>query len=318
MRRTTRRAATAVAATLFLAAAFTPLHVRAADPLPLNLGVMPSDGTAEGFYADDMGFFKAAGLDVKLTVMNNGAALTSALTAGDLDIAIASVGVVAMAHEHNLPMRFVAPSAIYEGPPDGTVLMVPKDSTVKSGADLNNQIVAINGLKDLTQFTTAAWIDKNGGDVKTIKFVEIPFSEMAVAMQNHRVAAALMVEPYIEAAKPVARVLGGAAGAVGSRYLTMGWFSTDGWSQKNAETIRRFRTAIQKAAVWSNAHPKETAAILLRHTKLSADAVRTMVRARFDTSGSVDPATVQPVIDTAAKYGSISKSFPAADIIAPQ
>ena len=52
----------------------SPVVVQAADPLPLNLGVMPSDGTSEGFYAYDQGFFKAAGLDVKLTVMNNGAA----------------------------------------------------------------------------------------------------------------------------------------------------------------------------------------------------------------------------------------------------
>jgi hypothetical protein len=47
--------------------------------------------------------------------------------------------------------------------------MVPKDSTARTGADLNGQIVAINGLKDLTQFTTAAWIDKNGGDVRTVR-----------------------------------------------------------------------------------------------------------------------------------------------------
>jgi NitT/TauT family transport system substrate-binding protein len=318
MKITLRRMSVAATLALVLGVSTAPWVAGAADLLPLNLGVMASDGTSEGFYAYDMGFFKAAGLDVKLTVMNNGAMLTSAMTAGDLDIAIASVGVVAMAHDHNLPMRFVAPSAIYLGPPDATVLMVPKDSTVKTGADLNNQIVAINGLKDLTQFTSAAWIDKNGGDVKTIKFVEIPFSEMATALQNHRVAAALMVEPFIEAAKPIARSLGGAAGAVAPRYLTMGWFASDSWSQKNAETIRRFRIAIQKAAVWANAHPNETGAILLQHTKLSPDVIKTMVRAKFDTDATVDPTIVQPVIDTAAKYGSISKPFPAADIIAPQ
>ena len=290
----------------------------ATDRLPLNLGVMPSDGTSEGFYAYDQGFLKAAGLDVKLTVMNNGAALTSAMMAGDLDIAIASVGVVAMAHDHNLPMKFVAPSADYNGPPDATLLMVPKDSTVKTGADLNGQTVAINGLKDLTQFTTSAWIDQNGGNVSTIKFVEIPFSEMAVALQNHRVAAALMVEPFMEAAKSVARPLQpGAAGAVAPHYLSMGWFSMESWTRKNQETIRRFRIAMQKTAVWANAHRADSAQILLRYSKLDPEVVKTMVRAHFDPSGTVDPAIVQPVIDTAAKYGSISKSFPAADIIAP-
>jgi ABC-type nitrate/sulfonate/bicarbonate transport system substrate-binding protein len=30
-----------------------------------------------------------------------------------------------------------------------------------------------------------AWLDKHGADLKTIKFIEIPFSEMAVAIQQH-------------------------------------------------------------------------------------------------------------------------------------
>src|ERR1700678_3099028 len=80
--------------------------------LPLNLGTLAGDATAESFYAQGLGFFKAAGLDVNITVMLNGAALTSAMSSGALDIGSSSVGVVAMAHEHNLPVRFVAPAAV--------------------------------------------------------------------------------------------------------------------------------------------------------------------------------------------------------------
>jgi NitT/TauT family transport system substrate-binding protein len=290
----------------------------AADALlPLNLGVMGGDSTAEGYYAQDMGFFKAEGLDVKMTTMLNGAALTSAMSSGALDIGIASVGVVAMAHEHNLPMRFVAPATIYTQRARTTLLMVPKDSTARTGADLNGQIVAINGLKDLTQFTTAAWIDKNGGDVRSVKFIEVPFSEMGTALQQHRVAAALMTEPFASAAKPVARVLGNAGAAVGDKYLVMGWFAPDAWTAQNGETIRRFRLAIAKAASWANAHPDESAAILVRYSKMTLDTVHSMARATYDTSGTLDPALMQPVIDAAAKYGSISHSFPASELIAP-
>jgi ABC-type nitrate/sulfonate/bicarbonate transport system substrate-binding protein len=102
-------AATSTIATLLVLFIVTASRSFAADSLlPLNLGVMGGDATAEGYYAQDMGFFKAEGLDVKMTTMLNGAALTSAMSSGALDIGIASVGVVAMAHEHNLPMRFAA------------------------------------------------------------------------------------------------------------------------------------------------------------------------------------------------------------------
>ncbi len=50
------RPAIALAMTLLLGILLAPQRVRAADPLPLNLGVMPSDGTSEGFYAYDKGF----------------------------------------------------------------------------------------------------------------------------------------------------------------------------------------------------------------------------------------------------------------------
>jgi NitT/TauT family transport system substrate-binding protein len=290
----------------------------AADALlPLNLGTLGGDATAEGFYAQDLGFFKAAGLDVKMTVMLNGAALTSAMSSGALDIGVSSVGVVAMAHEHNLPVRFVAPAAVYTNKARTTMLMVPLDSTARTGADLNGQVVAVNGIKDLTQFTSAAWIDKNGGDVRTVKFIEIPFSEMATALQQHRVAAALMTEPFASAAKAVARVLGNAGAAVADKYLVMGWFAQDTWSAQNGETIRRFRAAIAKAGVWGNAHPDESAAILARYSKMSVETIRTMARAKYDTTGTLDPALIQPVIDAAAKYGSIANSFPAAELIAP-
>jgi hypothetical protein len=77
-------------------------------------------------------FFKDAGLDVKITLLLNGPALTSAMASGALDVAVASVGVVATAREHNLPMRYIAPGAIYSGLPPTTTLVVAKDSTVKT------------------------------------------------------------------------------------------------------------------------------------------------------------------------------------------
>jgi ABC-type nitrate/sulfonate/bicarbonate transport system substrate-binding protein len=39
-----------------------------------------------------------------------------------------------------------------------------------------------------------AFIDKNGGDVKSVKLIETPFSEMAVALATGRVAAGILTD----------------------------------------------------------------------------------------------------------------------------
>ena len=229
-----RRLVLAVAAGAMLSSAIAAPGVAApSDPIVINLGVQPGDSTGEGFYAQDMGFFKDAGLDVKITLLLNGPALASAMASGAIDIAVASVGVVATAHEHNLPFRYIAPGAMYSGPPPTTTLVVAKDSTAQKASDLNNSVIAVNGLKDLTQFTTEAWLDKNGADLKTIKYVEIPFSEMAVAVQQKRVSAALMNEPFLEAGKSMTRQFGNAQSAIAAKFLIMGWFANDTWIDKN-------------------------------------------------------------------------------------
>jgi len=180
---------------------------------------------------------------------------------------------------------------------------------------LNGATIAINGLKDLTQFTTMAWLDKNGADLKTVTFIEIPFSEMAIAVQQHRVAAALLNEPFLEAAKPIARELGNAQSAIAPKFLIMGRFADESWIDKNPDAVRRFRAAIQKTAQWANTHHDESAAILLKYLKLAPEVAKNMTRATYDTSGTMNPTFMQPVIDTAANDGTLTKTFPAQELI---
>src|SRR3984885_14855167 len=70
----------------------------AATLLPVRLGAMPIDTAAQAFYALDQGFFTAAGLDVTLTILNNGSAIAAAASAGALDIGFGSPVPVMQAH----------------------------------------------------------------------------------------------------------------------------------------------------------------------------------------------------------------------------
>ena len=72
------------------------LHRRGADDIAAARGARhgihqccddPIDIGAEPFYASDMGFFKANGLAVNTQIISNGAAVTSAVLGGWIDVA---------------------------------------------------------------------------------------------------------------------------------------------------------------------------------------------------------------------------------------
>src|SRR5476651_685369 len=68
---------------------------RAADLAVINLINLPADNSAEVYYAQELGFFKDAGLDVHISAMTNSAAIIAALAGGGGDIGNAVVGSVA-------------------------------------------------------------------------------------------------------------------------------------------------------------------------------------------------------------------------------
>ena len=307
---------TIAAAIALMTACISPLSVHAATrapaaaPIALRLGAMPIDPSAEAFYALDQGFFKEAGLDVKLTVLNNGSALLAATASSNLDIGFGSPAPVIQAHQRGIPIRFFAPAAAYAGPPANSVLMVSKDAPIHSAEDLNGKIVAVSGLRDLTYFSTKAWIEQNGGDPATISFIEIPYAEIGAALAQKRISAGCVIEPYITGMSNV-RPLANLNAAVGNQYLLAGWFATDSWMAQNPDVAKRFVAVMQRTARWANSHHRESAVILAKYTGTPLAVAETMARSHYDDRAGVGPALLTPIIELLRKYAGMS-SLPAA------
>ena len=289
---------------------------RAAGNVSLQVGVPLADATSQFFYAQDRGMFKSAGIDVTISVLQNSGAMDSAVSSGAIDIAASSVAVVANAAQRGFPLRFIGTGCVYtSGSPPTSEIVVAKDSAVQSAADLNGKVVAVNGLKDITQIAVQAWLDKNGADLSSIKFVEIPFGTMALALGDGRVAAANLPNSYIARAKDKVRILGNAQGAVSDHYLIIGWIATESWLQRNSDLAKRVVGILAQSAAWANGHPKESAQILSPYLKITPEEIQSVPRAVFDDRPRMSPSLVQPVVEAAVKYGAVARSMPAANLI---
>ena len=158
------------------------------------------------------------------------------------------------------------------------------------------------------------WIDRNGGDSKQVKFIEMPFASMPGALTAGSIQAASANEPWLTAAADRGdRVIFENHNPLASAFLLGGWVTTRSWLQQNARTAAAFATAMRMVAVWANLHHDESAPILAKYSKLPIDVIQRMHRGNF--AERLDPALIQPIIDAAAKYGVITAPFRAADII---
>jgi NitT/TauT family transport system substrate-binding protein len=264
------------------------------------------------------GLFKAAGLNVTFTPMNPSAILP-ALAGGTVQIANSNLLNVIEAHARGVPFTIIAPSAMFNSADvNGYVgLVVRKEATIQSARDLNGKIIAVPSIGDLNTIASKAWIDKNGGDSSTIKYIEMPASATPAALADSRIDATILTTPFllqtVESGK--VRVLTDAYTAISKQYLGLGWITTQDFAAKNRDVIERFTRVMHDAAVYCNAHQAETADMMAELAKLDPTLLRRMKRVSF--AEYLSAPMIQPLIDVAAKYKVIDAPFSAQALISP-
>jgi NitT/TauT family transport system substrate-binding protein len=194
-------------------------------------------------------------------------------------------------------------------------MLVPSASPLRAARDLNGKTLAVNVLKGIAHVSAQSWIDKNGGDSKSVHYIELPFSAMPAALSANRVDAAVVAEPQLTQSRGDTRFFGKSYDGIGDLWMIDAWVATDAWIAANPETARRFSAAMQQAAVWANHNQDKTAEIIASATKIDPAVVRAMRRATF--LEHVNLGVVQPVIDVGAQYGALGGPFPAADLFYP-
>ncbi|HUX86050.1 MAG TPA: ABC transporter substrate-binding protein [Chloroflexota bacterium] len=302
-----------IASAAVVPAASSPLFAQSVASL--KVATTPIDGGAQPFYATDMGFFKANALDVTTQLITNGAATTAAVLGGAVDVAQANLVSLALAHQRGLDVVVIAPASLYSSKEPNAALVVAKTSPYQTAKDLNGQVIAVNGLQNISQIGPEAWLDKNGGNLSSYKWTDMPFTDMIAAINSGHVAAALIAEPVLsDALANGSRVLGYPYDAIAPTFLVSGWFTTGGWAKKNPAVVKRFQKAMVTTAMWANKNHAQSALILSKDTKITV----TPGMKRSAYGEKLDPALMQPLIDVTVKYGALKSSFPAIELIAPE
>jgi NitT/TauT family transport system substrate-binding protein len=279
----------------------------------VRLVTAPTEGGAVPYYARALGSFREAGLAVDIDVNNSGAAIAAAVAGGTYDIGYANILSLAQAHERGVPLVMLFPASEYDGRSPATVIIVANDSSIRAAKDLDGKSFGIPGVGTLLQLAPMAWVDANGGDAKSVRFVEVAPQLIVQAVQEHRVDAGMISEPSLATSAGKVRIFAPGLDGVATTFITGSWFTTKAWADANAATVKKFVGVLRRTAQWANAHPAEARAIFAKESKLDPDVAARMVRAPYPVAWSLD--SIQRQIDIATRYRFLPDRFPAAELI---
>jgi NitT/TauT family transport system substrate-binding protein len=300
----------------FGALTLAPLRVGAqAAPVTLKVGHPPTETATPLLYAMRTGLFERAGMKIELTKMSSGAAVSSAVAGGALDLGGTSLLALILGHAKGIPFTIIAAAnnMAQEGYVGG--LLTQAASPLRDAKDFDGKTVSAAAVNDIVTLSLWAWMDKNGADWRSLKVIEIPQPAAAAALIAGRTDGAYITGAAFEGAVTDAKVrkVANVWDAIAPRYAATAWFSTRDWLGRNHAVAQRFARVLSEAAGYTNTHAEETLPDMVAYTGLDRAVAQKMHRAMFSTT--LRGSDIQPLIDAAAKYKFIDQRFSGSELI---
>jgi NitT/TauT family transport system substrate-binding protein len=281
---------------------------QAAKPATLNVGVIPIADVAPLYLGIKKGFFKEQNLTVNPKLAEGGAAITPAVLSGDFQIGFSNNISLLIAASKGLPVQVISQGVL--GGTDKAEpwadLLVPKNGPVKTAKDLEGKTIAVNTLKNICEVTIKASLQKQGVDINSLKFIEVPFPDMNAALDAKRVDGACVVEPFVSQGKA------GKSKGVDPFYINTApdlsvatYFTSKQYAEQNKDVVDRFVAAINKSLDYAQSHPDETRAVLTDYTPIPAAAAKTIKLPVWKSDLNTD--TIELLSRLSKQYGLIDK-----------
>lgn len=256
MIRSRRNALAAIGGSIALTAA--PFgRLAAQTKSELRASIIPIFDVAPYFAAQAQGYFAAENVTVTTeNVGGGGAAMIPALVGGDFDLAYANAPSVALAVARGIDLRILLAGAPVGKTPPSTVALVKRaDDPSKTGKDLEGKAIAVNALDNVQWMVARAWVKHSGGDPDKVTYVEIPLPAQLDALKTNRVAAAMVVDPFLTLglAQPQSfAVLAWAFNEVYADLPIAVWITNQQSVQTKAPQLAAFVRAFRKGVAWVN------------------------------------------------------------------
>ena len=255
---------------------------------------------------------KPLGYKVSWTEFPSGPPLLEALNVGAIDFGIAGETPPIFAQAAGAPLVYLA----YDPPaPQGEAILIPKDSPLKSAADLRGKKVALNKGSNVHYLLVKA-LEKAGLKYTDIQPVFLAPSDALAAFASGSVDAWVIWDPYEAAAEAStgARILADGTGIVANYQF---YFSSKSFLAGDAKAVDVVLDALNEADDWTKNNIDEVAKQLSPSVGLPAAVLA--VSLRHESYGILPIsdqviASQQRIADTFVGLGLLPKPVTVSDL----
>src|SRR5690242_1941575 len=212
-------------------------HASGPEKTTIVVGAVPAVDTAGLYIAQQRGYFAAEGLRVKIEPIVSSELAISRQLAGVYDITFGGyVSYIQADAGQRAGLRIIAEGSTM-GPGEQGLLTMP-GSRVTTLAGLRKASVALNVVNNVGTILVGSALAQVGLSPSAVKFVQIPFPEMAAALSRHQVDAAWMPEPFVSSTEEQLGALDISdldSGAV-TGFPLVGYAATRAWERRYPRT----------------------------------------------------------------------------------
>lgn len=255
----------------------------------------------------------AKGIDVKWTEFPGGPQLLEGLNVGSVDFGTTGETPPVFAQAAGADLLYVA----FEPPaPTSEAILVPKDSPIKSVAELKGKKVALNKGSNVHYLLVRA-LEEAGLKYSDIQPVYLPPADARAAFERGSVDAWVIWDPFQAAAEQQlqARTLVDGKGLVSNHQF---YLATRPYAEQHPEVIEALVEEIRAIGEWVKANNEQTVAQVAPLLGLSADITRLAVQRQSYGAQLITPEVVeaqQKIADTFTALKLIPKPLNISEVI---
>lgn len=274
-------AAASVAAVALAACGAGSSAAGGGDTVRLATGVDPSYSAI--YVAEDQGYFKDEGVDVKISKLEGGPAMAQAVIAGQADMGTQSdaTTVTQMASDPNL-------TALMDFQHSDTYIKVVWGPKVKSVSDIK-KIATLPGIMTLA---TVRYLESQKVDPKSVEQVTATPPDVPITLKRGDVDATVIYEPWATRAATEANgKIVGTIGDFGVSYAQ--WLIADGkWLKGHEDAAAKVAAAIDKANKFMRDNPEKTQQIVEKAIKIPAEQTAQIMKDLVLETRDIDSGTL--------------------------
>lgn len=226
----------------------------------INVGVTNTNSSLQAFVADKEGFFKAHGLNAKLTVLSEKQrSNTPAALGRQIDFGLTYAPIVIQAASSKIDVTAVA-GANEDSPTHPLVQVVVRPgSNINGPADLAGKHVGGPTINGIIHLQLLAWVKQHGGDPKSVQGLQVPIASMVDQLRAGRIDAAEPSSPFAEnIVSQGFKSIGDPAEVTNYQSVGSVWAASGKWAQAHSDAVNKFKAALRDADKFIASH-SETA-----------------------------------------------------------